>query len=184
MDEYVNNMDMEHLVGEDGIYEENEFDLIESFELKNSTNIKMIGEFIITYIDYINDLQGTYDELTNENINLVIVKDNKKRVENTLRSMEWLVKEGNEETNLIIRLNMKLGNIDYKNLTQHLENEYGKDFYMEEPDEDAAVGNYDEKDDGGMSKRDMDMEMPRIRALDDFEDGDMDYDNLAVGEED
>ena len=44
-------------------------DLIESFEFKNSNNLKVIGKFIIIYLDYIDDTQSTYDELTNEYVN-------------------------------------------------------------------------------------------------------------------
>jgi hypothetical protein len=103
-------------------------DLLESFEFKNSNNLKVVGGFIITYLDYIIESQGTYDELTNEYINIVVTKDKQKEIENTLRSFEWLNLEQNSDIYKLTLMKMRLKKVNYSNLTPYLKQQYGDNF--------------------------------------------------------
>ena len=208
--EYTQNMDLDinrgmaELLSEDVVLDEDgvPVDMIESFEIKNSTNIKMVGSFILTFLDYIDDQQQTYDGLTLERIAVVMAEEEQKRVETTLRNTEWLAKEGNEEIRQLVRIQKKLERVDYKNLNDYLVKEYGDDFARDQDADDEYDPRYDrdlrgdgEGDDDrtsrdddnfrrgndyGMDEYELDNEIPELVAMEDMEGGDMDYNYLGV----
>jgi hypothetical protein len=97
-----------------------------SIEIKNSSNLKIINGFITKYLDNISEIQNTYDELTNKHIKEVVTSHNQKLIEETLKGMEWLSKEGHESEKQLVFLKMhKLKKINYAGLAEHLQNEYG-----------------------------------------------------------
>ena len=132
--DYANDMDMDiNLMNEDMQLDDEgqPLDLIESFEFKNSNNLKVLGSFIIIYIDYINETQSTYDELTREYIKLVVTKDKQKEIENTLRSFEWLKHENNTDIRQLMLMKMRLKKVDYSTLNIILKQEYGNNYLYE-----------------------------------------------------
>jgi len=204
LEDYSNEMDI-NLVNEDTPLDEDgqPMDLIESFEFKNSNNLKVIGKFIITYLDYVDDTQNTYDELTNEYVKLIVTKDNQKKIENTLRTFEWLNMENHEDIHQMAMMQMRMKKVNYAELHQFIKNKYGDDFLDEENDEYPGIGTGeddeerdreeldDEEDDGerdnneyGMDKYELENEFPQVYAMEDMEDADMDYDMIGVGEDD
>ena len=78
--------------------------------------------------------------------------------------------------------------IGYGEVHELLIHEFGKDFLDEEQDEykqNIEIGKETSKDDNMQSNIDYEIdELPQIVAYDDLEDGDVDYNYLAVGEED
>jgi hypothetical protein len=77
-------------------------------------------------LDNINEIQNTYDELTNKHIKEVVTSHNQKLIEETLKGMEWLSKEGHESEKQLVFLKMhKLKKIKYSDLAEHLQSEYG-----------------------------------------------------------
>jgi hypothetical protein len=108
------------------INNDDDVNFIESFEIKNSSNLKIINGFITKYLDNISEIQNTYDELTNKHIKEVVTSHNQKLIEETLKGMEWLSKEGHESEKQLVFLKMhKLKKINYAGLAEHLQNEYG-----------------------------------------------------------
>jgi hypothetical protein len=182
--------------------EDEDESLIESIEIKyNNSNLKIISGFIINYLDKINDIQNTYDDLTQSKIDsLVTIHDQKLRTAN-LKSFEWLSKTGNEAERQYVFLQMhKLKKLTYADLSQYLTKQYGDDFrnmpltgdyneddveyeendyyeYKAEYDED---GNEKEKQDDDID----DEEMGEVYDPDEDEDGDQDYGYLAVDDGD
>jgi hypothetical protein len=187
----INTLNDEIVLDEDG----QPIDLIESFEIKNSNNIKMIGVFITTYLEYVWDNQTTYDQLTKTYIKVLNVKEKQKSIETTLRNFEWLNKEGNEERRQLLNIKMKLKKVDYASIDAYLHNEYGNDFITQEHEEfieglekemeGGMEGGYegDEIIDENNDMNEMNEEFPDIVAMEDMEDGDMDYGYLGVNEE-
>ena len=109
---------------------EDENNLIESVEIKQTnSNIKIIGGFIISYLDKINEVQLVYDELTTTKINaFVTLHDQKLRTAN-LKSFEWLSKTGNEAERQLVLLQMhKLKKLKYADLAKYISKEYGAEF--------------------------------------------------------
>jgi len=174
-------------------------DLIESFEFKNNTNLKVVGEFIITYLDKVYDTQNTYDELTNDYVNLIVTKDKQKDIENTLRTFEWLNMETHEDIYQLTMMKMRMKKVNYGNIYQYIRQEQGDEFLDEENDEyigeeEAGEGDEDrddeeEREDGergnneyGMDKYELENEFPQVVGMEDLEDGDMDYDFIGVDE--
>ena len=165
-------------------------DFIESFEIKNSDNLKAIGGFILTYLDKVNDIQTTYDELTFEYINLVNTENEQKRIENTLKSFEWLAKEGHEAERQVIFLKMnKLKKISYADLTSHLISEYGDDIFNETETYESTIAQeeFDENGERIMRRNEMGLdsyeqgEIGEVFDEEDMDDVDQDYGMLAVG---
>ena len=163
---------------------------IESFEIKNSDNLKAVGGFILTYLDKINDIQTTYDDLTYEYINLINTENEQKRIENTLKSFEWLAKEGHEAERQVIFLKMnKLKKVSYADLTSHLMSEYGDDIFNETDTYESTVAQeeFDENGDRIMRRNEMGLdsyeqgEIGEVFDEEDMEDVDQDYGMLAVG---
>jgi hypothetical protein len=172
-------------------------DLIDNIRMKNSNNLKTIGNFIITYIERIAENQELYDSLTDTEINRQVTEDKQKEIENTLRSFEWLNKENNDVNRLLIQMKMNLKEVGYGDVYKYLISEFGKDFLDEENDEyetgikqgDGGLEGIEGEDgrvenDFGMDRYELENELPNLVAYDDLDDGDMDYDFLAVGEED
>jgi hypothetical protein len=159
----------------------NPVDMIESFEIKNSSNIKIIASFIITYLDYIADNQETYDELTPNEINRIVTKDEQKRIERTLRTHEFLATEGNEEIKRLIGMQMKLGRIDYKNFANFVQSEFVDEMAIQENDE--YMGEKDEVDgDEDIAGKQDDDYYPgaMVVGADEVDEMDMNYDYIAV----
>jgi hypothetical protein len=170
-------------------------DLIDNIRMKNSNNLKTVGNFIIAYIERIAENQVLYDSLTEYEINRQVSQDKQNEIENTLRSFEWLFKENNEVNRLLIQMKMGLKKIGYGDVHKYLMTEFGGDFLDEENDEyDTGIqrgngglaGENDElaDNDFGMDRYELENELPQLVAYDDLDDGDVDYDFLAVGEED
>ena len=195
------------------INNDDEVNFIESFEIKNSSNLKIINGFITKYLDNINEIQNTYDELTNKHIKEVVTSHNQKLIEETLKGMEWLSKEGHESEKQLVFLKMhKLKKINYAGLAEHLQNEYG-DIYddgdkFNENDEydasneminaggDGVDGGFDGDNDNeknndyerqnnefGLDKYEQ-AEMAQIFDEEENEEGDQDYGFLAGGDGD
>jgi len=194
--DYSNDMNID-LVNDDVHLDDDgqPIDLIDNIRMKNSNNLKTIGNFIIAYLERISENQILYDSLTDYEINRQVTQDKQNEIENTLRSFEWLNKENNEVNRLLIQMKMGLKQIGYGDVHKYLMTEFGRDFLDEENDEyDTGIrGGYGgaEGDDGeradndfGMDRYELENELPQLVAYDDLEDGDVDYDFLAVGEED
>jgi len=194
--DYSNDMNID-LVNDDVQLDDDgqPIDLIDNIRMKNSNNLKTIGNFIIAYIERISENQVLYDSLTEYEINRQVTQDKQNEIENTLRSFEWLNKENNDVNRLLIQMKMGLKQIDYGNVHKYLMTEFGRDFLDEENDEyDTGLRRGDggeEGDDGeradndfGMDRYELENELPQLVAYDDLEDGDVDYDFLAIGEED
>jgi len=183
-------------------YEDEDEPLIESIDIKfNNSNLKIISGFILNYLDKINDIQTTYDELTKSKIDsLVTIHDQKLRTAN-LKSFEWLSKSGNEAERQYVFLQMhKLKKLTYADLSQYLTKKYGDDFKdmpltgdynnddveYEEIDEYDIKAEYDE-DGNEKEKQDIDIdndEMGEVFDDEENEEGDQDYDYLAVDDGD
>ncbi len=197
--DYSNDMNID-LVNDDVQLDDDgqPIDLIDNIRMKNSNNLKTIGNFIIAYIERISENQILYDSLTDYEINRQVTQDKQNEIENTLRSFEWLNKENNEVNRLLIQMKMGLKQIGYGDVHKYLLTEFGRDFLDEENDEydtglrrgdgglEAGDGENDERveNDFGMDRYELENELPQLVAYDDLEDGDVDYDFLAVGEED
>ena len=183
---------------------------IESIEIKNNnSNLKIIGGFIISYLDKINDIQLTYDELTTTKINLIVNTHEQKLRTANLKSFEWLSQTGNEAQRQIVMLQMhKLKKLKYADLAQYVSKEYGAEFnnlsaftdndneddneYVESDNYEGEIEN-DENDDykveydedgNEKERKDIDIdneEMGVVFDIEEDEDGDQDYGNLAVG---
>ena len=189
--EYSNEMDID-LVNTDVYLDDNgqPIDLLDNIRITNSNNIKMISNFIITFIERINITQDIYDELTLEKVNNLIVEDKQKKIEQTLKSFEWLNKEDNEENYLLLKLQMKLNRVGYRNIVDYLSNQYGKDFYEEENDEykgnnlKEPLDGKEDVNDGANAIEIKEEDAGVVVAFEDLDDGDMDYGYIAVGEDD
>jgi len=181
--------------------------LIESIEIKhNNNNLKIIGDFIISYLDKINDTQITYDELTTTKINLIVNTHEQKLRTANLKSFEWLSQTGNEAQRQIVLLQMhKLKKLKYADLAQFVSKEYDAEFnnvsaftdndnddYNEIIESDNYEGEKDDKDyeveydENGyeIERKDMDIINEEIGVVFDVEENDeadQDYGNLAVG---
>ena len=79
-----------------GAMEEKQMDFIEKIEEKSSDNIKVVTSFVITYLNKIDQMLQVYDALTKENITKNIAKHDQKQIEATLKSVEYISKEGHE----------------------------------------------------------------------------------------
>ena len=187
------NKDMNlQLENEEGILDtgEDNINFIESFEITNSDNLKLIGIFITKYLDRIADIQNTYDRLTESNINKVVTKHNQKHIEETLRGFKWLAKDGNESERQIIFLRMyNLKNISYGGIADHLKHEYGSNFM------DDVANNDNDDYDGEKLREENDNELGTNHDDDPDEVGevydgeeddeeDQGYDNQEVGYDD
>jgi hypothetical protein len=194
--DYSNDMNID-LVNDDVQLDDygQPIDLIDNIRMKNSNNLKTVGNFIITYIERISENQVLYDSLTEYEINRQVTQDKQNEIENTLRSFEWLNKENNEVNRLLIKMKMGLKKIGYGDVHKYLMTEFGGDFLDEETDEnnprirlgDGGMETGDGElveNDFGMDRYELENELPQLVAYDDLEDGDIDYDFLAVGEED
>ena len=151
-------------------------------------------------MDKIYDTQNTYDDLTNEYVNLIVTKDKQKDIENTLRTFEWLNMETHEDIYQLTMMKMRMKKVNYGNIYQYIRQEQGDEFLDEENDEyigeeEAGEGDDDrddddeEREDGergnneyGMDKYELDNEVPQVVGMEDLEDGDMDYDFIGVDE--
>ena len=185
--------------------------LIDSINInQKNTNLKIISEFIINYLDKINDIQITYDELTNSNIKLLVITHDQKVRNANLRSFEWLSNTGNEAEREYIYLKMhKLQKLKYADLSNYLAKNYdvANKLNLDIDDEididdvdninntDGNDGNdYEDKIDydveyneDGNEKREMDIdndEMGYVFDAEDNDDGDQDYGYLAVDDGD
>jgi hypothetical protein len=172
---------------------------IESFEIQNNENLKIVTKFIVKYLDRINEIQNTYDKLTSKNINFIVTKNNQKNTEETLKGFRWLASQGNEAERQMIFLQMfKLHKLKYSGLARHLKMEYGDMFEKntmddenEEIDEEIDDEIYEENDNNdNMENRDNNRENYEsedrhiVYDYEDNEDGDQDYDYLEVGDDD
>jgi hypothetical protein len=175
----------------------NPVDLIDNIRMKNSNNLKTVGNFIAAYIERMSDNQALYDSLTDTEVSRQVTKDKQDEIENTLRSFEWLNKENNEVNRYLIQMKMNLKKIGYGDVHRYLMNEFGNEFLDEEAEDyetgirggDGGGGGEGEDgdragNDFGMDRYELENELPQLVAYDDLEDGDMDYDLLAVGDED
>ena len=197
--DYSNDMQID-LVNDDVQLDEDgqPIDLVDNIRMKNSNNLKTVGNFIVSYIERMSENQELYDSLTDIEVSRQVTEDKQKEIENTLRSFEWLNKENNEVNRLLIQMKMGLKKVGYGDVYKHLMNEFGRDFLDEEDDEyegaagiqpgDGGVEGGDEGAPTGneysMDRYELENELPQVIAYEDLEDGDMDYDFLAVGEDD
>ena len=102
--------------------EDNNVNFIENFEIKKSNNIKIVNEFILSYLDYIDSNQKLYDRLTDNNIKKEITQYNQKKIERTLNTFKKLSEEGNEYKRAMLMAQMKITKtIDYKNLSNFVD---------------------------------------------------------------
>ena len=166
----------------------------------------IIGDFIISYLDKINDTQITYDELTTTKINLIVNTHEQKLRTANLKSFEWLSQTGNEAQRQIVMLQMhKLKKLKYADLAQFVSKEYDAEFnnvsaftdndnddYNEIIESDNYEGEKDHKDheveydENGyeIERKDMDIfdeEIGVVFDVEEIDEADQDYGNLAVG---
>ena len=122
-------LDLDENVGLDNIYNTDDNEYIESFELKKSNNLNIISGFITTYLDKINDIQTTYDELTTEKINTIVTTHDQKLRDANLQGFKWLSTEGQEDARQFVFLKMhKLKKLDYADISKYLKLEYGSNY--------------------------------------------------------
>ena len=171
-----------------GAIEATEMDLVESYESKNSDNVKVITEFVIAYLDKINQTTLDYDSLTQEQIAKTIAKHDQRQIEATLRSFELLSREGYEdEYQRVVRIRMnKLKKVEYRDLTEYLKGVFGDDYLEREFDgemvavdeEEAATKRVEDGLDGYEQGQ-----VGEVFDPDDYdEDIGQDYDFLEVGD--
>jgi hypothetical protein len=195
--DYSNDMNID-LVNDD-VYLDDDgqpIDLLDNIKMKNSNNIKTITNFIISFIERIDNNQSIYDTLTYKEINLIVTRDKQKDIENTLKTFEWLAKENNEENRLLLQMKMRMGRVGYGDVRNYIMEQIGRDVINDDDDEykgnmmiDDGGGEGDRDgdpngNDYGMDKYELENEFPQVVGYEDLEDGDMDYDYLAVGEDD
>ena len=163
-DESLKDLNRDMNLGLEPNFDEDEDTLIESFEIKNNnTNNKIIGAFILSYLDKINENQLTYDELTNTKINsLVSTHDQKLRTSN-LKGFEWLSKSGNESERQLVFLQMhKLKKLKYADLAKYLSKDYGfnanNNPIMDLDFDNEVDYNEDDNYDGEIVEKDVDID--------------------------
>ena len=169
--------------------EEDNVNFIESIEIKKSNNLKIVSEFIITYLDYIHNNQSIYDELTEKCIKNNITVFDQKRIENNLKVFKTLNEEGNEEKKMLLYMQMNvLKKINYGNLSENLD----KLFEDDAEGLGDSVDNYEEKaeldNEYVPSKYDNDevydnQQMSKVISREDDDEGNQDYNNLAVDDD-
>ena len=182
---------------EDILDTEEDINFFKGFELKNNENLKAISEFILKYLDNINKNQDIYDELTEKRIKTEIANLNQKRIERTLKAVKKLSEEGNEETKMLLYVQMRVfKKVNYSNFAENVdkifEDEHADmydniDTYDEnaELDTDNRAGHIDgDGDDGDIRKKykEDDENIGYIVSRDNDE-GDQDYDAQAVDED-
>ena len=183
---------------EDILDTEEDVNFFKGFELKNNENLKAISEFILKYLDNINKNQDIYDELTEKRIKTEIASLNQKRIERTLKAVKKLSEEGNEETKMLLYVQMRVfKKVNYSNFAENVD----KIFEDENADMYDNIDTYDENaeldtdnnipgkndgdaDDGDIRKKykEDDENIGYIVSRDDDE-GDQDYDAQAVDED-
>ena len=195
------NKDINIQLGEDNLDTEEDINFIESFELKNSVNLKVVSEFIISYLNYIKSNQETYDALTDKRIKNEITAFDQKRIERTLNSFKLLKEEGNEEARMLLYAQMNVfKKINYSNIAEHVDKLFDNDMndmyvknehsgdsidvYDENPDmiEDTGGDNDDKVNKYNEDKYDNE-QMGQVISREDDEEGDQDYDMIAVDDE-
>ena len=142
----------------------------------------------------------------NKHIKEVVTSHNQKLIEETLKGMEWLSKEGHESEKQLVFLKMhKLKKINYSGLAEHLQTEYG-DIYddndnFKENDEyngnnemiDIGIdGDIDNEKNNDYERQNNEFgldnfeqaEVAQIFDDEENEDGDQDYGFLAAGDGD
>ena len=121
--------------------EDEDKNFIESFDIKKSDNLKIVSDFIIIYLNKINDTQILYDSLTIEQIHNVVSTHDQKLRDANLKGFEWLSREGNEEERQLVFLKMKkLKKLDYAGIAKYLKTEYG-DRFNQFGEDDEGGGN-------------------------------------------
>lgn len=173
--------------------DENDIDLVESYEIKTSNNMKMITEFVVSYMEKVNQVLEDYDELTPINIKSIIDKHDQKNREATIRAFELLNTEGYERMHSEIMYMLKVsGKLQYKDITEYLKEQLGdedlkrvddNDDYVEESGDVAGDGG----ETGAVNQLGFDNyemgQMGQVFAMDDNEEMDaMDYDAIGVDE--
>jgi len=115
-----------------GLEQENQFEnqnLIQSFEIKNNKNIKVIEEFIVKYLDKINNTQTLYDDLTPTKINLLVSTNDQKTRDYNLRGFRFLSESDNEAERQLVYMQMhKFEKLDYGDVAKYLTKQYGDKF--------------------------------------------------------
>lgn len=177
-----------------GAMEEKQMDFIEKIEEKSSDNIKVVTSFVITYLNKIDQMLQVYDALTKENITKNIAKHDQKQIEATLKSVEYISKEGHEEEYKLLRIKMNiLKKVEYRNLSEYAKTIFGDEFL--ETDEGQGVHINEEQfgEDGEVINRgvneygieDYEMgEMGGVFEVEDYEGDGQGYEFMGVGEED
>ena len=195
------NMDMELGFKYNDEEEENQ---IESFEIKYNTNLKIITEFIIKYLEKISAVQNTYDELTPSKINNVVLTHAQKMITSNLKIFGDLAEQGNEELKKLVYIQMhKFKKINYDNLGQYLRAEHSDNLNIlsTTADDDDELANAENDDyDGEDYNKDQDNDnynqdnneknpiydynenenLDGVYDGEDNDDGDQDYGNLEA----
>ena len=135
-------MDAEEVI-DTSVYEDKDKELnYKIIETKN-TNKEILVSFMKLFIKYIKNTQFTYDEMNEDRIQEKISKEKDKQVRLNLETFAFLAKEGMEEDYKIIRDKMAIGEIQYKDLNNYMDEMFGDEMYKGEEDTDNR-GNYDE----------------------------------------
>ena len=160
----------------------------------------MVSEFIISYLNYIKSNQETYDALTDKRIKNEITAFDQKRIERTLNSFKLLKEEGNEEARMLLYAQMNVfKKINYANIAEHVDKLFDNDMndmyvknehsgdsidvYDENPDMIEDTGNDDDKLDRYNEDKYENDQMGQVISREDDEEGDQDYDMIAVDDE-
>ena len=115
---------------------------IESIEIKSSDNVKTIYSFILSYLDYINSNQTTYDTLSETYIKSEIRSFDQKTIERTLKQYKILKEENNEELRRYLYLQMNVyKRIEYSNLANEVEKLLDEGLFVSNQD---SIDTYDE----------------------------------------
>ena len=134
-----------------------------------------------------------YDELTDKRIKSEITIFNQKRIERTLKALKILNEEGNEDTKLmLLYIQMRvLKKINYGNLAENVEQLFQDDtintYDSVDTYDEKAVLNVDPNSSGDDKYKDRDdddigNDFGRVISRDD-DDGEQDYDTLAVDDD-
>jgi hypothetical protein len=171
--------------------EDNNVNFIENFEIKKSNNIKIVNEFILSYLDYIDINQKLYDSLTDDKIKKEITQYNQKKIERTLNTFKKLSEEGNEYKRAMLMAQMKITKtIDYKNLStivdEMTEQDQNEEALLETNDSYEIYNEFehgDSNDPDYIDTRDTTDERDQYSVFSSEDDvGDQDYHHLAVDE--
>lgn len=158
------------------------FNFVKNIETKKESNDNITHDFILDFINYIENNNKLYNDMNRENIIKIKEETKQKQTRMNLDAITALKKTDGYDTdyNLIMK-RLKMGSIDYSNLYDAVKENVGEDIV----DDYIAQGEYsDAYDMGDKNYNDMDAEeineLAVVEAEDMDDDGDVGYGNMII----